>query len=46
MVAFAAMVLPSIHLEAQDVIGLALVAGATFAILDIYVPNVDTNINS
>ena len=45
MVAFAAMVLPSVKLEIQDVIGLALVAAATFGILDIYVPNVNSNVN-
>ena len=39
MVAFAALVLPQKSMKMEDVLGLALVAAATFAILDMYAPN-------
>ena len=39
MVAFAALVLPQKSLKMEDVLGLALVAAATFAILDMLAPN-------
>jgi hypothetical protein len=39
MVAFAALALPSKSLDPQDILGLALVAAATFAILDMYSNN-------
>jgi hypothetical protein len=39
MVAFAALVLPQKSLKMEDVLGLALVAAATFAVLDMYAPN-------
>ena len=39
MVAFAALVLPQKSMKVEDVLGLALVAAATFAILDMYAPN-------
>lgn len=41
MVAFAALVLPQKSMNMEDVVGLALVAAATFAILDMMAPNVD-----
>lgn len=40
MVAVAALVLPQRSLKPEDVVGLAVVAAATFAILDMYAPNV------
>jgi ABC-type Co2+ transport system permease subunit len=43
MVAFAALALPSKSMEAQDVLGLALVAAATFLILDMYAPSVGSS---
>lgn len=39
MVAFAALVLPQKSMKMEDVLGLALVAAATFAILDMLAPN-------
>lgn len=39
MVAFAALVLPQKSMKMEDVVGLALVAAATFAILDMLAPN-------
>ena len=39
MVAFAALVLPQKKMKVEDVLGLALVAAATFAVLDMYAPN-------
>jgi hypothetical protein len=39
MVAFAALVLPQKTMKVEDVLGLALVAAATFAVLDMYAPN-------
>jgi hypothetical protein len=39
MVAFAALVLPKKSMNVEEVVGLALVAAATFAILDMYAPN-------
>ncbi len=40
MVAFAALVLPQKSMKMEDVLGLALVAAATFAVLDMYAPNI------
>ena len=40
MVAVAALVLPQRSLKAEDVVGLAVVAAATFALLDMYAPNI------
>lgn len=42
MVAFAALVLPQKTMKVEDVLGLALVAAATFAVLDMYAPNTAT----
>ena len=39
MVAFAALVLPRKSMNVEEVVGLALVAAATFAVLDMYAPN-------
>jgi hypothetical protein len=39
MIAFAALVLPQKTMKMEDVVGLALVAAATFAILDMLAPN-------
>ena len=39
MVAFAALVLPQKTMKVEDVLGLALVAAATFAVLDMFAPN-------
>ena len=39
MVAFAALVLPKKSMSVEDVLALALVAAATFAVLDMYAPN-------
>jgi ABC-type Co2+ transport system permease subunit len=43
MVAFAALALPAKSMEAQDILGLALVAAATFMILDMYAPSVGSS---
>ena len=39
MVAVAALVLPQKSLKFDDILGLAFVAAATFALLDMYAPN-------